>query len=70
MQHNAKPSKSDTSDVLIKKPEVYGRLAISKRKLDYMIAQGRISFVRIGGSVRFVRADVEKLIRSNRIPAK
>jgi len=67
MQSTAKGSKSDN---LIKKPQVCQRLAISKRNLDYKLSRGEIPHVRIGGAVRFLQSDIDKLIASNRLAAK
>jgi excisionase family DNA binding protein len=64
MQRNAEPSKPDN---LIKPPQVCQRLAISKRNLAYKMAKGEIPYVKIGGAVRFVAADIENLIKCSRV---
>jgi excisionase family DNA binding protein len=63
VQDNAKTS----NESLWKKREVCQKLAFSLRTLDSRIADGTIPFVKIGGAVRFVPDDINRLIKSRRV---
>jgi excisionase family DNA binding protein len=63
MQHNAKPSNEEG---LLKKPDVCQKLVFSRRTLDYRIKDGTIPYIKIGGAVRFLRSDIDALIKSHR----
>jgi excisionase family DNA binding protein len=50
---------------LLTKADVAVRLAISERKLETIVASGRLPVVRIDSCVRFREADVLRLLNEN-----
>jgi excisionase family DNA binding protein len=64
LQDNAKTAEPGG---LLKKLQVCQRLSISKRTLNYRIKDGTIPHIRIGGSVRFLPADIDSLIKLSRV---
>jgi excisionase family DNA binding protein len=63
LQDNAKTGGAS----LLKKADVCQKLSIKLRTLNYRLKDGTIPHVRIGGSVRFLPADIDNLINSSRI---
>jgi excisionase family DNA binding protein len=57
----------ESRDALLKKQQVAKRGQLSLRKVDYEMANGKLPFVKIGGAVRFLREDVDRWIRSQRV---
>lgn len=55
-----------SSDRLITIPDVADRLAVSKRTVERLVAAGEIAVVRLGGSIRFLPADIDELVRRRR----
>lgn len=50
---------------LLTKADVAMRLAISERKLETLVASGRLPIVRVDSCVRFREADVLRLLTEN-----
>ena len=55
-------------DNLINRPVAAKTLGITVRRLDYLVAQQRISFIRIGRAVRFRPESVQDYIVANTTP--
>jgi hypothetical protein len=54
---------------LLDKTEACELLRIKHRRLDYFRKAGQLAFVKIGGRVFFLPADIEQFIRARRIPS-
>jgi excisionase family DNA binding protein len=54
---------------LLPKKEAAQKLGIKSRKLDYLREAGQIPWVRIGGKVLFLDADLDAFIQQQRISA-
>jgi excisionase family DNA binding protein len=52
---------------LLRKKELAQQLAISKRTLDVWMQKGRISFLKVGRSVRFRLSDVLEKLQTFRV---
>lgn len=46
------------------------RLGVSERSVRRMVFEKTLAYVKVGGSVRFDPADVDRYIRANRIEAQ
>jgi excisionase family DNA binding protein len=57
--------RADLIPQLLTKADVAKRLAISERKVETMVASGRLRVVRIDGCVRFRETDVLRLLNKN-----
>jgi excisionase family DNA binding protein len=45
-------------------------VSLSVSTLQHMVGRNEISFIRIGGSIRFEKSDLDDFIASNKIPKK
>lgn len=61
---SALPTPGETLRLLYPKREAARMLGISVRKLDYLIAQGRLSVSRIDGRVLVARCELERFARA------
>jgi DNA binding domain, excisionase family len=62
-----KQCSEQTGVTLLTVPEAAQKLRISIRSVNYRMKAGQIPFVKIGKSVRFLPADLERFIDQHRI---
>jgi excisionase family DNA binding protein len=65
-RHAESPYKADTRWRLLRARDVAAELAISEPTVWRLARSGELARVRVGGSVRFLRDDVETLIARGR----
>ena len=57
-----------TSDIALwDKHETAERLRVSQRTIDNRIKSGTIPYIKLGKLIRFIPADIEKFIESQRV---
>jgi excisionase family DNA binding protein len=55
------------ADYLLTRPEAAQWLGTSERHLERLTSERRIPFVRVGGKIRYLRADITAWLQANRV---